>query len=106
MAESMELGEITLEKFRLWTPEALKYYLSIRKRSVTGSFDELVARLVKKNCLWTCHCVSCMQDAKRTFSLHDCYQTYAVFMSCHYFVHEMHKNSKIIDPPYTHTFHF
>ena len=49
MAESMELGEITLEKFRLWTPEALKYYLSIRKRSVTGSFDELVARLVKKN---------------------------------------------------------
>ena len=58
MAESMELGEITLEKFRLWTPEALKYYLSIRKRSGTGSFDDLVARLVKNNFLWTCHCVT------------------------------------------------
>ena len=39
----MNLDKITLEQLRLWTPEALKRFLSVRKKSVQGSFDELVA---------------------------------------------------------------
>ena len=40
----MNLDKITLEQLRHWTPEALKRFLNVRKKSVQGSFDELVAR--------------------------------------------------------------
>ena len=40
----MNLDKITLEQLQLWTPEALKLFLGVRKKSVQGSFDELVAR--------------------------------------------------------------
>lgn len=38
------LDEMTISAFRLWSAAALKVFLSIRKRSTEGSFDELVAR--------------------------------------------------------------
>ena len=37
---------LTLEDFKLWSTVALKSFLSLRKKSVTGSFDVLVARYV------------------------------------------------------------
>ena len=38
---------MTLETFRLWSGPALKVYLSLPKKSVEGSFDELAARYDK-----------------------------------------------------------
>ena len=40
----VNFDEMTLDSFRLWSAAALKVYLSIRKRSTEGSYDELVAR--------------------------------------------------------------
>ena len=41
----MNFDKITLEQLRLWTAEALNRFLGVRKKkSVQGSFDELVAR--------------------------------------------------------------
>ncbi|KAK7089418.1 uncharacterized protein [Littorina saxatilis] len=40
----MDLSDISLQKLRLWSVDALKYFLSVRKLSVDGDFDELVAR--------------------------------------------------------------
>ena len=28
---SVDLGEVSLDKLRIWSPEALKYFLSVRK---------------------------------------------------------------------------
>ena len=36
--------ELTIDYFRLWTTNALKAYLRVRKKKNDGSFDELVAR--------------------------------------------------------------
>ena len=39
-----DLDEMSLEKFRLYSVNALRVFLSIRKKSISGNFDELVAR--------------------------------------------------------------
>ncbi|KAL4223401.1 hypothetical protein ACF0H5_016872 [Mactra antiquata] len=39
----------TIEKFKLWSLNGLKVFLSCRKKSVDGSFDELAARAF---CAW------------------------------------------------------
>ncbi|XP_045161885.2 uncharacterized protein LOC123526703 [Mercenaria mercenaria] len=44
-----DLSDMTLDKFRLWSVHALKVFLSHRKRSVNGTFDELSARAF---CVW------------------------------------------------------
>ena len=36
--------KLGLEDFRLWSSNALKTYLRLRKKKNNGSFDELVAR--------------------------------------------------------------
>jgi len=41
-----DLGDMTLQTFKLWSIHALKVFLAKRDRPVTGSFDELVARSV------------------------------------------------------------
>ena len=38
---------LTIEDFKLWSTKALKTFLAIRKKPVSGSFDTLVARLPK-----------------------------------------------------------
>ena len=38
------LGDMTLSKLKMWSVQALKVFLSLRKRSVTGDIDELAAR--------------------------------------------------------------
>ena len=35
---------LTLEDFRLWSTNALKVFLRVRKKKNNGSFEELVAR--------------------------------------------------------------
>ena len=40
----VNLDEMSISEFRLWSAPALKAFLSIRKRSIEGSFDDLVAR--------------------------------------------------------------
>ncbi|KAL5021765.1 hypothetical protein ScPMuIL_000920 [Solemya velum] len=40
---------VSFETFRLWSTAALKAYLALRKKSTTGTFDELVARAF---CAW------------------------------------------------------
>lgn len=40
----VNLDEMTLSAFRLWSAAALKVFLSVRKRSTEGSFEELAAR--------------------------------------------------------------
>ena len=42
----MDLGEISLDKIRLWSRKALKVFLSVRKLSIDASFEEFAARLV------------------------------------------------------------
>ena len=39
-----DLSGVSLDQLKLWSPEALKQFLSIRKMSVKGTFQELVAR--------------------------------------------------------------
>ncbi|XP_046333004.2 uncharacterized protein LOC124115889 [Haliotis rufescens] len=39
-----DLSDMSLEKFLLWTVTSLKAFLSLRKKSVEGNHDELVAR--------------------------------------------------------------
>ena len=49
MADNMEReerGDMTVEKFKLWSSKALKSFLTVRKKSTKGSFDELVAKEV------------------------------------------------------------
>ena len=41
---AMDLGEVCLEKLKLWSTEALKYFFGIQRLSIDGTFDELVAR--------------------------------------------------------------
>jgi len=41
-----DLGDMTLQTFKLWSIHALKVFLAKKDHPVTGSFDELVARLV------------------------------------------------------------
>ena len=41
---NLKMDEMTLEKFRLWNTAALKVYLSVREKSIEGSFDELASR--------------------------------------------------------------
>ena len=36
--------KLTLEDFQLWSTDALKAFLRVRKKKTNGSFDELVAR--------------------------------------------------------------
>ena len=38
------LGELSLENFKLWSTNALKSFLRLRKKSNEGTFEELVAR--------------------------------------------------------------
>ena len=38
------LGNLTIDHFKAYTEESLRCYLSVRKKSVDGTFDELVAR--------------------------------------------------------------
>ena len=38
------IGDMTLDAFRLWSAAALKVFLSIRRRNIEGSFEELAAR--------------------------------------------------------------
>jgi hypothetical protein len=40
----MDLDGMSLEKIKLWSIDAFQHFLSVRKRSIDGSFDELVAR--------------------------------------------------------------
>ncbi|KAK7090434.1 uncharacterized protein [Littorina saxatilis] len=40
----MDLSDFSLQKLRLWSLDALKYFLSVRKLSVEGDFEQLVAR--------------------------------------------------------------
>ena len=42
--KSVLTDEMTLESFKMWSSPALKTFLSLRKRSINGSFDELAAR--------------------------------------------------------------
>jgi len=42
----LSLEKISIEEFRLYSTQSLKVFLSIRKKSTTGSFDTLVARYV------------------------------------------------------------
>lgn len=42
-----DIFDMTLEKFTLWSSIALKVFLSCRKKSIEGSFQELSARSVK-----------------------------------------------------------
>ena len=42
----MDLSELSVDKLCLWSPESLKTFLSLRKKSVQGSFDDFVAREV------------------------------------------------------------
>ncbi|KAH3817671.1 uncharacterized protein LOC127882165 [Dreissena polymorpha] len=39
-----DLNDMTLDKFKLWSVNALRVYLSLRKKSITGNFDEIAAR--------------------------------------------------------------
>ena len=39
-----DLGTMTLEYFAMWSPEVLKYFLTLRKKSAEGTFYELAAR--------------------------------------------------------------
>jgi hypothetical protein len=41
-----DLDCMTIEKFKLWSINALKVFLSCRKKSGDGTFDELAARYV------------------------------------------------------------
>ena len=41
---SVDLDNMTLEEFKLWSMSALKVFLYVRKKSTMGSFDELAAR--------------------------------------------------------------
>ena len=41
---SMDAAHLTLDNFQLWTVHALKVYLSSRKKSTNGNFNELAAR--------------------------------------------------------------
>jgi hypothetical protein len=36
--------KLSIEDFKLWSTNALKAYLRVRKKKKNGSFDELVAR--------------------------------------------------------------
>ena len=36
-------NEVSLDKLRLWSKEALKAILGIREKNVVGSFDQLAA---------------------------------------------------------------
>ena len=38
--------DMSLDEFKLWTAVALKTFLSLRRKSIDGSFDELVARYI------------------------------------------------------------
>ena len=44
-SEILNLSDMTLEKFKLWTPLALKSIFQVRNNSVEGNFDELAARV-------------------------------------------------------------
>lgn len=45
MAEgSSPLGEMSLERFRLWSTNSLKAFLHTRRKPNEGTFDELAAR--------------------------------------------------------------
>ena len=37
-------GRMTHEDFKLWSVDAIKKFLSLRRKSVDGSFEELVSR--------------------------------------------------------------
>ena len=41
----VNFDEMTLESFRLWSAAALKVFLSVRKRGVQGSYEELVVAM-------------------------------------------------------------
>ena len=41
---SVDLDKMSLDEFQTWSMPSLKAFLSLRKRSVDGSFDELAAR--------------------------------------------------------------
>lgn len=43
-SEVPELGELSLEDFKLWSSKALKAFLSLRNKSVAGSIEVLTAR--------------------------------------------------------------
>ena len=43
-AVSDSLGCLTIQDFKLWSSTALKTFLSLRKKSVSGSTETLIAR--------------------------------------------------------------
>ena len=42
--DHLDLGDMNLESFKFWSPEALKSFLALRGKSITGTFEELAAR--------------------------------------------------------------
>ena len=40
----LELEKLTIEDFKLYSTNALKIFLTVRKKPITGSFETLVAR--------------------------------------------------------------
>ena len=39
-----DLNDLSFEKFKLWSLSDLRIYLSVRKKPITGNFDEIVVR--------------------------------------------------------------
>ena len=44
ISDAIDFDAMTLDKFKTWTPQALKTFLHIRSKSTEGSYDELAAR--------------------------------------------------------------
>ena len=44
MSQSRDLGDLTLEVFKTWSTNALKVFLSLRKKPNDGTFEELAGR--------------------------------------------------------------
>ena len=42
--DHLDLGDMSLESFKFWSPEALKSFLALRGKSISGTFEELAAR--------------------------------------------------------------
>ena len=49
-SEMCGLEQISLESFKLWSTNALKSFLRVRKKNNEGTFEELVARLTLVVC--------------------------------------------------------
>ena len=49
-SETCGFEQISLESFKLWSTNALKSFLRVRKKNNEGTFEELVARLTLGVC--------------------------------------------------------